>query len=87
MKAKDVALTQAFTALFGVFMETLKFCLLLGINITLKLMMLETMMMMMMMMMLMMIMMLVMMMMMMMMTTTAMTMVLTAGVNTHREPV
>ena len=31
VKAKDVALTQAFMALFGVFMETLKFCILLGI--------------------------------------------------------
>ena len=28
MKAEDVALTQAFTALFGVFMETLKVCIL-----------------------------------------------------------
>ena len=28
VKAEDVALTQAFTALFGVFMETLKVCIL-----------------------------------------------------------
>jgi len=28
VKAEDVALTQAFTGLFGVFMETLKVCIL-----------------------------------------------------------
>ena len=28
VKAEDVTLTQAFTALFGVFMETLKVCIL-----------------------------------------------------------
>lgn len=35
VKTEDVALTQAFTALFGVFMETLKVCVLFDTNTTL----------------------------------------------------